>query len=260
MLLFLEIFTVIVIGLILGSFSTALIYRIPRHLSWTLERSICTSCNKPLRVFDLIPVFSWILSKGKCRYCKISVSYIYPLIEVISATVCLVVYMVFGLKPEAFFIFAAIPFILALLFIDLKHMILPNQLVFIVLIIGIIRLIYIYNSSHLLKIEDIFFTYFTGALTYAFIPWLSGMIMTNLLKKESLGFGDVKFFFVAGIWLGFDYLPFFLISSGFGAVIFALLWKFFKNKQAFPFGPALIISFIGLLLLQGFLYHENHYY
>jgi len=61
----------------------------------------------------------------------------------------------------------------------------------------------------------------------------------------------VKFFFVAGVWLGFDYLPFFLILSGSGAIIFAILWKYFRKKEVFPFGPALIISFFGLLLLQG---------
>jgi len=251
MLLFLDIVTVTLLGLILGSFSTALIYRIPKHLSWTVERSICTACNNTLGVIDLIPVFSWLLSGGKCRHCKVSVSYTYPLIEVVSAVLCLCVYAVFGLTAEAFIIFAALPFLLALFVIDLKHMILPNQLVLIVLIIGVIRLFHIYLNGNSLKAEDIFFTYITGALFYALIPWLSGLIMTKVLKKESLGFGDVKFFFVAGVWLGFDYLPFFLILSGSGAIIFAILWKYFRKKEVFPFGPALIISFFGLLLLQG---------
>ncbi len=251
MLLFIELFTVTFLGLILGSFSTALIYRIPNHLSWTVERSICTSCNNHLGVLDLIPVFSWLLSGGKCRHCKTTVSNIYPLIEVTSAALCLAVYAIFGLTPEAFIIFAAIPFLMALFVIDLKHMILPNQLVLIVFVIGVFRLFYLSLSGVFLHVDDIFFTYFTGALIYALIPWLSGLIMTKILRKESLGFGDVKFFFVAGIWLGFDYLPFFLIFSGSGAVIFALLWRYFKKKDIFPFGPALIISFFGILLFQG---------
>lgn len=251
MLLFLEIFTVFFIGLILGSFSTALIYRVPRKLSWTIDRSSCTNCDTDLRTIDLFPLFSWLSTKGKCRYCQSKISITYPLTELSAVVLCLAAYSVFGFSYESLYVFAAIPFLIALLVIDLKHMILPNQLVFILFVIGILRLFYFSISDVFTQVSDVLIPYFYGSLLYALIPWLTGLILTKVLKKDALGFGDVKFFFVTGIWLGIHYLPYFLIMSGGLAIFFALLWRHLLKKDVFPFGPSLIFSFFVLLLFQG---------
>lgn len=71
-----------VVGTCLGSFATALMYRLPRKLDWVRDRSRCTSCNHVLGVRDLVPVLSWLLSKGKCRHCGASVSMRYPVTEI----------------------------------------------------------------------------------------------------------------------------------------------------------------------------------
>tara|TARA_R110002095_G_scaffold147975_3_gene128070 strand:+ start:6444 stop:7226 length:783 start_codon:yes stop_codon:yes gene_type:complete len=257
MLLMPEIFVTFFLGLIMGSFSTALIYRVPRKLSWTVERSSCTNCKQNLRAYDLVPLFSWLSTMGRCRYCKASVSYSYPLIELVCVAMAFAIYCVFGFSIEALFALAAVPFLMALFVIDLRHMILPNQLVFILLVIGLARLFYFSISGVFTKAPDMFVTYFGGAILYAAIPWLMGIILTKILKKDSLGFGDIKFFFVSGMWLGLSVLPFFLMSSGILAILFALLWRALFKKEVFPFGPALIISFFGLLLFQGSFLVQN---
>ncbi len=235
----------------LGSFTSALIYRIPRKKGWGAVRSACPSCKKKLGVLDLIPLFSWLLSLGKCRYCKSRISYIYPAIEVICAILSLGVFLVFGFTIEALFLIGALPFLASLFIIDFKHFILPNQLVFIVLVIGLIRLFYFSVNDVFNSPSELFIPYIVGAFLYALTPYVLGVMLSTILKKDSLGMGDVKFFFVAGVWLGLAELSNFMMLSGGLAIAFALIWRAVKREEIFPFGPALIVSFYSLLLLRG---------
>ncbi len=251
MLYFFEVLTSIFIGLVLGSFATALIYRVPLKKSWVIERSSCTSCKTNLNVFDLIPVFSWVMSGGACRHCKVKVSYQYPLIEVVCAAICFVVFFRLGFSIESLFIMAASPFLLALFVIDIKKMILPNILVFVVFALGFCRLFYLSTQNYFSSAQDMLIPYVLGALVYAGLVWGLSSFLTVILKKKSMGFGDVKFFLTAGLWLGLAYLPYFMILSGGLAIVYALLWRILYKSERFPFGPALITSFYSLLLYQG---------
>ena len=239
---FLEVFIVTFLGLVLGSFSTALAYRVPRKVKWGAERSACPSCNHVLGVLDLVPFFSWCVFFGKCRHCSTKISFRYPLTELTSAVMCLGIYAVFGLSIEALIVIACVPILLALFVIDLEHMILPNQLVLILACLGLLRLVYILFEGGDINLLLSFFV--LGSLVYAFIPWLIGVVMTKILRRDSLGFGDVKFFAVAGLWLGTYHLPYYFIISGALAILFSLGWRFIKKTQVFPFGPALIASLI----------------
>lgn len=244
-MIIMEICVVILIGLIGGSFSSALIHRVPLKLNWVSERSACPHCGHDLGVFDLVPVLSWVVSGGKCRYCRAEIPVRYPLLECFSALICLGIYAVFGFSIESFICMAAVPFLISLFMIDLEHFILPNQLVLAVFILGAVRLGY----ATFLGVSAI--PYITGATCFALLSWLIGFCMEKILKKEALGFGDVKFFCVAGLWLGIEALPYFLMSAGVLGVIVALVWQKIKKTALFPFGPALIASFYILLLYQG---------
>ncbi len=256
MVFFSEIIIVVFLGLVLGSFTTALVYRVPLGVSWGAKRSSCPSCNTVLGFFDLIPFLSWCCSKGKCRYCANKISIIYPLIELSCLGLCLGVYFAYGLGVGGLIIFAAIPFLLALLIIDIKHMILPNQLVFALFLIGLFRLMFFWylNQFSYESGISIGINYLIAAIVFAGLSWLTGAVVGKLIKKESLGFGDVKFFGVAGLWLGLDALPLFMIISGGLAVVMALVWRYIKKSEVFPFGPALITSFFIILLYQGILF------
>jgi prepilin signal peptidase PulO-like enzyme (type II secretory pathway) len=92
------------VGICFGSFATALIWRIPRHIPWIYDkndkhavRSVCPSCGTTLGVFDLVPVFSWVFLKGKCRHCHSPISSLYPLVEIVWGCVGMGAFAAFGL-------------------------------------------------------------------------------------------------------------------------------------------------------------------
>ena len=251
MLFWIELITVSCLGLILGSFSTALAYRVPREMPWGKVRSACPACKTVLGARDLVPFFSWALSGGKCSHCHEKVHWRYPLTEIISAVLCVIVYFVFGLTAESLLIMTAVPFLLALFVVDLEHMILPNQLVLILFMLGVARLAFLLFVDGFHTWDELAITYGVGAILYMGLPLIIGIVMSKILKKDSLGMGDVKFFFVAGIWLGLYNFSYYLILSGSLAIVFALVWRLIVKKQAFPFGPALITTFYGILVFQG---------
>lgn len=250
-----EIIIVSYLGLLFGSFASALVYRIPRDIPWVWDkgqgasRSNCTSCGYKLKFLDLIPLLSWIFLKGKCRSCGAKISVFYPLIELTTLIGFLIVYLMVGLGLDALFIYMAVPFLVALLYIDLEHFILPNELVGLVALCGVghIAAQYFLDSSEI----DFIYHHLIGAIVFAFISWILGFVMTRVLKKDALGFGDVKFFAAAGLWLGITQLPSFMILSGALGILLALVWKTIKKEDVFPFGPALILSFFTLLFFDG---------
>jgi leader peptidase (prepilin peptidase)/N-methyltransferase len=251
-----EILIILVLGLALGSFATALIYRVPRNIPWAFKgegayRSACPHCKTVLKPLDLIPVISWARTKGKCRHCAEKISYDYPLAEIGTLAAALAVYFALGFSPKAFFVLAALPFLIALLVIDLRQMILPNTLVFIVGAIGVVRLLvegFIFGS---LNAGLIGINYILGGFIYAGVAWLLGWLMSAILKKDALGMGDVKFFAAAGIWLGLMNLSAFCMLAGLVGVLFALGWQRALKQKIFPFGPALIVALFLLLLVEG---------
>lgn len=249
---------VIISGLALGSFATAMTHRIPRGLSWwsmpekdKAHRSACPHCKATLRPIDLIPLLSWLSTRGKCRYCAKTIGLAYPLTELGVVLACLGAYMTLGFTPQAFFIMAAIPFLAALLVIDLEHLILPNQLVVIIAAVGLVRLAYKLFLQHSFSISYAMTEFVAGAVIYAAFIWGLGWIMTLVLKKEALGFGDVKFFAAAGLWLGLSNLAWFCMGAGLIGVTFGLAWQILRKNKVFPFGPSLIASLYVLLLLDG---------
>lgn len=250
-----EILIVSYLGLLFGSFASALVYRIPRDIPWIWDkgqgasRSNCTSCGYKLKFLDLIPLLSWIFLKGKCRSCGAKISAIYPLIELTTLSAFLVVYMLVGLGWGALFIYMMLPFLVALLYIDLEHFILPDELVGLVALCGVGHL----AAQYYLDQPEINFInqHLIGAVVFAFVSWALGFVMTKILKKDALGFGDVKFFGAVGLWLGITQLPPFMILSGALGILLALAWKIIKKEDVFPFGPALILSFFTLLFFDG---------
>ena len=213
-------------------------------MNWVSERSICPKCSHVLGALDLIPVFSWLVFKGECRYCNNPISKRYPFIEICTGFLAVGGYFILGLSIEFLFLLLMIPFLISLLIVDFERMILPNQLVAIIAILGAARLFFLSNSIDVTP-------YIIAGFLYFFVAWGLRVFLSILLKKEALGFGDVKFFFVVGLWLGIDVFSYFLILSGILAIGIGAVWKWMHGKDAFPFGPALIVSFYALLLFEG---------
>lgn len=255
----LELILVLYLGLCFGSFAGALVYRIPRGLPWgsafRASRSHCPHCKEKLRLRDLVPVFSWLFLKGRCRYCNKPIDKKYPLIELMTAFLFLVTYARLGLSVEAVPFYLSVPFLVALFFIDWEYRILPDTLVLIVGILGVIFAFLRFFVGNI-DFDQMLLFHGAGLLGFASLAWLVRFFLSKAMKKEALGLGDVKFFAVAGLWLGLPLLSSFLIVAGLFGVVLGFIWQRYNNKEAaFPFGPALIVTFcLGVYTKNSFLF------
>ncbi|MFO1242760.1 MAG: prepilin peptidase [Rickettsiales bacterium] len=232
-------FLVVLTGLCFGSFITLLSYRLPRQMQIGATRSKCPNCKTPLGFKDLFPVLSWLTSGGKCRHCGKKIHWRYPLVEILTAILFLVIVLQVGLTYEAA-IFALLGVcIIALCVIDFEHRIIPDELQWAMFALAVLHH-FLLPVSWWDKITGAVIGVAIGAaLKYGFL-WLR--------KKDGLGMGDVKFLLVAGFWLGTLPLVPFLFLSGLLGIVTAFIWKYFNDDRRFPFGPALALSMFALLL------------
>jgi len=241
-------------GCAIGSFLTVLIDRLPRGLSIG-GRSHCDHCKKQLGLIDLIPVFSYLSTGGKCRYCHKKLSSKYLILELLSGAMFTVVFF-FGYKPNEFFDVISIKFItvkilelvlasscFVIFFSDEKYHIIPDSMD-VVFGISAVLLRLIFDG---LSIQNILFIVLGGVIC---LPLLLIYFAT---KEKGMGFGDVKLAFVIGLLLslklGIAALYFAFIS---GAVIGTLLLVFGKShwKSKIAFGPFLLFGLVTVLLFQ----------
>lgn len=248
---------IIYIGLVLGSFASVLIYRVPRQRSWIweeldredhtgltksgfirglLSRSKCPKCQNILKLQHLIPILSWITLRGKCGYCGYKIPAKYPFLELLSVSACLGIYLQFGWQVETLILVLSVPFLIALFFIDLEFLILPNHLVIILAFIALLEKILFFEG--MLS----FVNFIAVGLAYGFMGWALRAGFYKFTGKEGLGLGDVKFFALAGFWLGWFMTPVFLLLSTFIGVVFALYWRVVHKSNMFPYGPSLVLA------------------
>lgn len=236
---YLVLFLVVLTGLCFGSFITLLAYRLPREMKIGATRSKCPNCKTPLGVKDLFPVLSWLSSGGKCRHCGTKVHWRYPMIEVATAALFLLVFLQLGVSAEAAIMALLGVCIIALCVIDFEHRIIPDELQWAMFALAILHH-FLIPVNWWDKMGGALLGVGIGAtLKYGFL-WLR--------KKDGLGMGDVKFLLIAGLWLGALPLVPFLFLSGLCGVLTSLVWRCFNDDPRFPFGPALAISMFALLL------------
>lgn len=233
------IISLLVLSYLLGSFYNVLIYRIPQGISFILPSSKCTQCNKKIRWFDNIPIFSFIFLKGKCRHCKKSFSFQYLLVEIISPIlmITLLFYNDTLYKGIVGYLFFSV--LLIIFFIDLEHKIIPNTLTYSLALLGVIL-----NFINL-NFYNAIYTIFFGALIGGGPIFLLMYLYKKIRGVDGMGMGDIKLFIVLGIWLGWlNCLLIIFISAMIGSFvgIVGILIKKVESQQQLPFGPFIIIS------------------
>lgn len=222
-----------IFGLCFGSFVTLASYRLPRGEGVVKGASRCPSCNHALGIRDLFPVFSWVVSCAQCRYCNKSVHWRYPAIELITAAAFLSLYMRFGVTWQMLVLSLFAVALLVMIVADFEHYIIPDEVHYALLPLGAVYRIF--NHVPLMEI--------TGGLGLGLGIGLALRYGYQLLKKrEGLGWGDVKFLAVVGLWLGTTPIVPFLFFSGVMGVCTALIWRLLGKGAIFPFGPALAFS------------------
>lgn len=257
-----------VLGLALGSFTNALVWRIYKQsknkkskqrdeYSIMKGRSMCTSCGHQLSAADLVPVLSWTALKGKCRYCKKPISWQYPAVELLTAALFVVSYLFwpFNLNSAQDYVLLALWLVtvvaeVAMTLYDLKWMILPNRLVYptggLAVAFTITRFLITGDIQVLLNalIGSVVF----GGFFYG---------MYQISRGKWIGGGDVRLGFVLGILLGWQKS---LLCLSFAAYLGTLLilvlvvLKKYHRKLKVPFGPFLLVAaFIVMLFGQYFI-------
>jgi len=225
-------------GLCVGSFLNVLIYRLPRNLPVARGRSYCPKCKRKISWYDNIPLLSFVILGGKCRYCKKKISLRYPFVELVTGILFVVGY----LRNLDYLGYLLISSFLVIFFIDLEHQIIPDQLIMPLIIINII-----YSSIFNLQftIYNLLPTAIISALFFYFLHFIT--------KGKGMGLGDVKFAFLIGLVFGFPltigavYLAF--LTGAIVGVILILVRKVRFGQQV-AFGPFLALSSILTLFFQ----------
>ncbi len=242
------IFYFLLLGLIIGSFLNVVIHRLPKKKSLIEPPSHCPKCNTRLKAIDLIPIFSFVSTAGKCRYCGEKISYKYPFVELLTGFLFSITYLKFSLTVEFFVMVLLLSALIVISFIDYKYMVIPNVITYSGILIGFLF--------------AIIFDYITviESLLGVFIPALL-LLLIALVFKGGMGMGDVKLVSMLGAFLGFKYtLTSIFVGSVIGSVVGLTLMGLgiLERKDRIPFGPficlgAVIMIFLGEELINLYL-------
>jgi leader peptidase (prepilin peptidase)/N-methyltransferase len=227
---------VITISAIMGSFANMLAYRLPRQLPIGVERSRCPQCNTPLRVYELIPVISYIHLLGRCRFCKRPIPLRYLLLEIGCIVGGLLLYTALHHTPLALLFWAIISFIGLLIFvIDMETQLIPNSLTFILGTTGII--------AHCVLGTGI--TAITAALLSGLTMWTLATFTEKLYRRPTFGGGDTKLMAALGGVIGLSSALWSLYIGFLLAAVFCipLLLLGRRNRtDMIAFGPFIILG------------------
>ncbi len=237
---------IFVLGLIIGSFLNVVILRMNTGRSIASGRSMCARCSRPLAWYELIPVFSFIVLRGKCRTCRVPISFQYPVVELATAVLFVLLYIKValggGLTPFAWLSFAFACVVGALLVVagvyDVRHKILPDTVIYPFLLVAVLGIV----------VKATMVPEFNGlkALFDGVIVGLPLFLLWAVSRGRLMGFGDVKLMLGVGWVLGLSQgiaglVISFWVGAIFGLFLIALSHRYSMKSQV-PFGPFLIIG------------------
>lgn len=246
---------IFIVGLIVSSFLNICIYRIPKGLKLLSPPSRCTSCGTKLKVYDMIPIVSWIFLSGKCRYCKNKIPTRNILVELLTVTLFVLIFLDVGKRIYLIPALILTSIFIIVTFIDIDTQTIPNGIMLFGLAAAIIfvalSIVPDIQGTYIEKMLDSVY----GALI-GFSPlFIINIISRVLLKRDGMGGGDMKLMAVTGLFLGMTHTIVAMLLSiyigGLAGAIILLCSK--KNKTSssghyMPFGPFLALgSFISML-------------
>ena len=239
-----------ILGSCIGSFLNVYRFRYSKSISIVFPGSFCPKCKKKIPWFLNLPIISWFLLKGKCIFCKSNISFQYPLVEFLTATlITLNIFSISNLSPNYYSNLIGLTFFSSLLIaaslIDFDNLVIPNNLLLFGSLSGLIfNLITkrIYFGENFLTILN---KYLFMSFIFLILFEIFNFIISMIIKKEAFGFGDSKFLFMISTWLGLKgTLSTFILSIYIGGIlsILMILSKIIPRKGKIPFGPYLSLS------------------
>ncbi len=230
-------------GLVFGSFLNCMAMRIVRKEDYVKGRSHCMSCGHELGVMDLIPVLSYVTFCGRCRYCKEKISIRYPVTEIAFMVLSDVLYIC--TRPDWILFYKnwiLVGCLFAIALVDLESFEVPNEL----LIVAFVSWLTFSVIELILGKNDLMYygKQLLSGLVLGAVMLLLSFLMDLILKRESLGGGDIKLYAVLGVYLGFAGAYELIVLSCILGLIYALIRRMINRNASkeFPFGPSIALA------------------
>ena len=225
-------------GIVIGSFLNVCIFRIPKHETVVTERSHCMKCGYQLAWYDMVPVFSWLFLRGRCRKCKEPISPQYPIIEAANGFLYVLVFAVNDFSLQSVLYCLLMSALLVLSVIDWRTYEIPISINIFILCLGILQVILDHTN---------WVDYVIGFLCVSIVL----EVLLLLSRGRAIGGGDVKLMAAAGLLLGWKKIILaFLLGCIIGSIIHLLRMKLSKAEHVLAMGPYLSIG-IAIAVLWG---------
>lgn len=239
-----------IFGITLGSFYNVVGYRLPRGESIAYPPSHCTKCGHRLTALELIPIFSFLFQKGKCKKCGDKISWFYSIFEFTTGILFSISYLVFGLSLDLFIALTFISMLLIVIISDYQTMIIPDELL---IFTGIVLIVEIYFKGTSLLLNSLI----NGLIMFT-IMLLMKLIADKIFGRESMGGGDIKLMFIYGLTfnalfgtnLGWTTSCMSICLASFIGLPVSLIYLRKTKNHEIPFGPFLAISAIILVIFK----------
>lgn len=237
-----------IFGSVLASFYCVLATRLPEGKSIVKPRSHCEHCNHTLKWYELIPIFSYLFLRGKCRECHKKIPIYEFICEIITGLLFMGSYLYFGFSYSLWVSLFLISLLILIFISDFKYMIiLDSPLVITSIAIFVLKVLYFDWQTAFLSLLD-------GAILFVFMLFIAS-IGKKIFKRDALGGGDIKLSFVIGFTVGLPYGFMVLVLSTFLALPYATFSLLTNSSHEVPYGPFLISA-----LCIVFLYYEKFSY
>jgi len=226
-----------VYGLLFGSFANVCISRMPHKQSVITPRSRCPKCEKPIRAWENIPVISYLLLGGKCRNCGISISMMYPGVELVTGLLMAAVFYKFGFSWECLIFSIVMPTLVVITMIDIEHKIMPDLITLPGIVFGFAA------GSYMNGPMDSFLGFLVGGGSF----WLLAEVYFRTRGKMGMGGGDIKYIAAAGALLGWVQILVVIFIGALSGALFGSLGMSVKKLNflsQIPFGPFLALATI----------------
>lgn len=233
------------LGLAVGSFVNCWAWRFLNGESVMHGRSHCTSCGHVLSARDLVPVISWLASRGRCRYCGEHVSARYPATEIVCAVVFVAIVARYGLSLETLELLAFAGVLLFLSLTDIDEFLIPNACIVVALVVRVAYLVAAFAMGWVGASDIVFYVGSAFAMGAALLVVV--LLADRVFKRETMGGGDLKLYFVAGLYFGWQQgLLLVIISCVFGLIV---AFATGSRTKPFPFGPSIAAACIVVMLV-----------
>lgn len=224
-------------GLFFGSFFNCIANRLSKNESIIRPGSHCENCKHELAWYELIPVFSYIFLRGRCKKCHTKLSIWYPLTEIITGLLFAISYIRFGFTIETLISITIVSILIITFISDISYYIILDEVVFIGLLIMVVLMYFNAGITGLIKS-------FIGCIFIGGVMTLIKLIGDKAFKTESLGWGDIKLSLIAGFILGIRLGAVYIFLGSLIALPFGIILSFKSKSKIIPFGPFLSISLI----------------